>query len=200
MRPFSGLSFCDRFLSIDCRPIPSGGFRDLLVGVTNKSRKPPLGIGRRSMPRKRSQQDSPGNGRVTEILHKTYISGHGLNVCFFGPSCVPFCGPLPITVVVGARAPPSACCRQYSRAFVQPYMNHQVVGRGGPSRRPAACVGLRAASSDLVCSQRVTVRAKGSCSRANGIALPVLVFASHMAVWFKRGLRASESSTGKRGV
>ena len=112
---------------------------------------------------------------------------------------VPFCGPLPITVVVAARAPPSACCRQYSRAFVQPYMSHQVVGRGGPSRRPAACVGLRAASSDLVSSQRVAVRTKGSCSRAIGTA-PVLVSASHMAAWFKRGLRASESSTGKRGV
>ena len=85
MRPFSGLSFCDRFLGIDCRPIPSGGFRDLLVGVTNKSRKPPLGIGRQSMPRKRSQKDSPGNGRITEILHKIHISGHGLNVSFSGP-------------------------------------------------------------------------------------------------------------------
>ena len=95
---------------------------------------------------------------------------------------MPFCGPLAITVVVGARAPPSACCRQYGRAFVQPYMNHQVVGRGGPSRRPAARVGLRAASSDLVCSQRVAVHTKGSCSRAIGIAPRASVCVAHGCV------------------
>ena len=73
MRPLPGLSFCDRFLGIDWRPIPSGGFCDLFVTPTNKSRKPPLGIGRQSMPRKRSQKDSPENGRITEFLGKTYV-------------------------------------------------------------------------------------------------------------------------------
>ena len=72
MRPLPGLSFCDRFLGIDWRPIPSGGFRDLFVTPTNKSRKPPLGIGRQSMPRKRSQKDSPENGRIAKFLDKTY--------------------------------------------------------------------------------------------------------------------------------